>query len=371
MKHLHEALLLTVQGIGEMKLKKLRERFGDAGKVWNAEWRQLHESGCLGAKEIEALLAKRERLDFSVVEKDWTAKGIHVCSLSDMEYPDLLRKTYAPPLYLFYRGCLRSDSLCLAIVGSRHSTPYGRNVARTFGEKLSRAGVTVVSGAARGIDTSAHEGALEAGAPTSAVLGCGVDISYPAENARMLEKIIATGGCIISEYPPGTLPVAGHFPARNRIVAGMSVGVLVVEAALKSGALITADLALNENRDVYAIPGSVFSEASRGANRLIQQGARLVGSPEDLLEELGICVTAEDIPLEKSLGKMERKILQSLDAQQATSVDSLVMQLRLEASKLQVILLQLEMAGYVVKDPSMGYRRSPRSEINVQKSGDS
>jgi len=261
--------------------------------------------------------------------------------------------------------------LFLAIVGSRRSTPYGRNVARTFGEKLSRAGVTVVSGAARGIDTSAHEGALDAGAPTYAVMGCGVDISYPAENARMLEKIIATGGCIISEYPPGTLPVAGHFPARNRIVAGMSVGVLVVEAALKSGALITADLALNENRDVYAIPGSVFSEASRGANRLIQQGARLVGSPEDLLEELGICVTAEDISLGKALGKTERKIFQALSGEQATPVDSLVMQLGLEASKLQVILLQMEMAGYIVRDPSMGYRRSPRSEINVQKPGDS
>ena len=359
MKHLYEAMLLTVPGIGEMRLKKLQEQFGDAETAWKAQRQDLFEADCLGNKEIDALLELREHLDCTETEKAWITKGIRICSIADQEYPELLRKVYAPPPYLFYRGCLQGDAFCLAVVGSRRSTPYGRNVARSFSEKLSKGGVTIVSGAAKGIDTAAHEGALDAGALTTAVLGCGVDVVYPAENARLLEKIAAQG-CIISEYPPGTQPTPGRFPARNRIVAGMSTGVLVVEAALKSGALITADLALGENRDVYAIPGSVFSEASRGTNRLIQQGAMLINSPDELLEEMGFAVPVQDQPANIILSAKECHILQVLDQEKALPVDSMVMQLGMEASQLLVILLQLEMAGYVVKDPSMGFRRSAK-----------
>ena len=359
MKHLYEALLLSVQGIGNMRLKKLQERFGDASNVWKAGRQELQESGCLGTQEIDGLLEAQERTDAASVQKNWTEKGIRICTQSDPEYPDRLRNIYDPPFLLFYRGCLQGNALYLAVVGSRHSTSYGRTVAREFSEKLARGGVTIVSGAARGIDTAAHEGALAAGAPTVAVLGCGVDRVYPAENAQLLEKIAAQG-CVVSEYLPGTPPNAGRFPERNRIVSGMSVGVLVVEAALKSGALITADLALNENRDVYAIPGSVFSEASRGTNRLIQQGARLVSNPDELFEEWGMVVPATGQKAENALSAIEKKVWQAVESGQSVSIDGLVMQTGLEVSKLQVILLQMELAGYLVKDPVGGYRRSTK-----------
>jgi DNA processing protein len=285
MEHLPEALLMMVPGIGSLKQRKLVEHFGDAYAAWTAKGTELAQSRILNEKEISGLLSLRESLDPSQLEKKWSRQGIGICGIDDPDYPALLRKIFDPPSLLFYRGHMIGDSLNLAVVGSRRSTPYGRNVARSFSEKFACCGVSIVSGAARGIDTASHEGALAAGAGTMAILGCGVDIAYPPENASLLERI-AGNGCLISEYPPGTPPLPGQFPARNRIIAGMSVGVLVVEAAEKSGALITADFALNENREVYAIPGSVFSNASRGVHRLIQQGARLIGSAEDLLEDL-------------------------------------------------------------------------------------
>ncbi len=256
---------------------------------------------------------------------------------------------------------MQADSVCLAVVGSRRSTPYGRNVARSFSESLSRAGVTIVSGAARGIDAAAHEGALAAGAVTIAVLGSGVDMPYPAENRRLIDQIAETG-CVISEYPPGTPPAAGRFPARNRIVAGMSVGVLVVEAAEKSGALITADLAMEENRDVYAVPGSIFSEASRGTHRLIQQGARLISCVDDILEDMGLTrnVTT-DLALPK-LTDPELKILSCLSYEQPKSVEELLADTDLAPAGLQVLLLQMEMAGHVEKDITMRYTRRAARE---------
>jgi len=358
MKHIYEAMLLLTPGIGRVKLKRLIEHFGNAQAVWSSKRQELAESGILGIKEIDVVESLRDKINAADIAKRWTQIGVQVCSLQDENYPALLRNIFDPPFLLFYRGCLHENSLCVAVVGSRRSTPYGRNVARSFSETMARTGVTIVSGAARGIDTEAHEGALAAGAATVAVLGCGVDIAYPAENSRLLEQI-AVNGCVLSEYPPGTPPSSGHFPARNRIVAGMSVGVLVVEAREKSGALITADFALNENRDVYAIPGSVFSNASRGTHRLIQQGARLVSSAEDLLGELGLHNADSKNGTQLGLSVAEKKVLRELSHSEETSVDTLVMRLNMEASKIVVFLLQLEMAGYVVKD-SVGYIRAAK-----------
>lgn len=354
MKHLYEALLLSVHGIGGLRLKKILERFGDAENFWRASRQELQESRTLGIKELGAFLDLREKTDVGKFEKTWAALGIGICSQEDAEYPVLLNRIFDPPHLLFYRGCLSRDAFYFAVVGSRHSTSYGRAVARQFSEKLAKNGVTIVSGAARGIDTSAHEGALASGASTIAVLGCGVDRAYPAENVHLLEKI-TENGCVISEYLPGTPPNPGRFPERNRIVAGMSVGVMVVEAALKSGALITADLALNENREVYAIPGSVFSEASQGTNRLIQQGARLVGSPDELLEEWGMMSRVDALRTIQPLGAQEKKIWQAIEPGQFASLDQLMMQTGMIISELQVILLQMELAGYLTKDPIRGY----------------
>lgn len=359
MKHLDEALLMSVQGIGGRKLTKLLDYFGDAGEAWAARRQDLQTSGCLGMQEIDALLEFRERTDLSVVAKNWAEKGIRICTQADPEYPELLRKIFDPPYLLFYRGDVLPDALYFAIVGSRRSTSYGRTVAREFSEKLAKGGMTIVSGAARGIDTAAHEGALAAGCPTVAVLGCGVDISYPPENGHLLNDIAATG-CVISEYLPGTPPNPGRFPERNRIVAGMSVGVMVVEAAEKSGALITADLALNENRDVYAVPGSVYSDASRGTNRLIQQGARLLAAPEELLEEWGLALSLTAPETAHFFGGLEKKVWLAMEPGEYISVDRLVALTGLEVARLQVVLLQMELAGYLVKDSVRGYARSTK-----------
>jgi len=356
MESIHRALLLTVPGIGSAKLRKLIEYFGDAQTVWASSLPALTSSKLLASKEIAGIVTLRNRTDGAEALNKWSRQGIYCCSMEDDAYPPLLRHIFDPPPVLFFRGQIQPGSLYFAVVGSRHSTPYGRNVARSFGEKLSRSGVTVVSGAASGIDTSAHEGALRAGAPTVAVLGCGVDIAYPRDNAALISQIAAKG-CVMSEYPPGTPPLPGQFPARNRIVAGMSVGVLVVEAASKSGALLTADFAVNENRDVYAVPGSIFSESSQGTHRLIQQGARLVSSAEDLLSELGLPVFLPGRKMMANLEPEEKQVLRELSFSEPITVDALVLRLEIDASQIMVILLRLELAGYVLKDSCMGYSR--------------
>ena len=359
MQHLYDALLLSVTGIGKARLEKLKTVFGDAKTAWYAETDQVTQSGILNGKELDSFLRQRQMQNPDDTIAAWQDKGIKICSISDADYPKLLRQCFDPPPYLFYRGRMQSEAICLAVVGSRHSTPYGRNVARFFSEGLSRRGVTIVSGAARGIDAAAHEGALSAGAPTVAVLGCGVDVCYPRENTRLINQIIETG-CVISEYPPGTPPAAGRFPARNRIVAGMSVGVLVVEAAEKSGALITADLALEENRDVYAIPGSIFSEASRGTHRLIQQGARLIGLIDELAEELGVQgPQANKLPSGGQTAE-EQRILAALSHEQPKSLEQILGTLDMTVAVVQVLLLQLEMTGQVEKDQSMRYIKVAR-----------
>ncbi len=354
MKHLYDALILTTAGIGKVRLERLKQIFGDAKAVWQADSADLKQAGVLNAKEVASLLQQRMQHDPEAVLASWRAKGIGICSQSDAEYPQLLRRCYDQPPFLFYRGHMQSDAVCLAIVGSRHATPYGRNVARSFSERLSRCGVTIVSGAARGIDAAAHEGALAGGGATIAILGSGVDVAYPPENARLIEQIAQTG-CVMSEYPPGTPPAAGRFPARNRIVAGMSVAVLVVEAAEKSGALITADLAMEENRDVYAIPGSVFSAASRGAHRLIQQGARLISSVDDILDELGLSRSNVNRTMSTENSAAEKSVLAALSREQSKTVEEIIQALDVEAAALQVILLQLELSGQVEKDRSMRY----------------
>ena len=359
MEHLYDALILTTSGIGKGRLERLKQVFGDARTVWQADSTELRGAGILSARELENLLQQRLQQDPETVIASWQAKQIGICSQDEADYPPLLRRCYNPPPFLFYRGRLPKDAACLAVVGSRRATPYGRNVARSFSESLSRYGVTIVSGAARGIDAAAHEGALLGGSPTIAVLGSGVDVAYPPENRRLIEQIAQTG-CVMSEYPPGTPPTAGRFPARNRIVAGMSLAVLVVEAAEKSGALITADLALEENRDVYAIPGSVFSEASKGTHRLIQQGARLIASVEDILQELGLNGSEARQSAPVKLTAAERLVLAALSSDAAKPLEALIQELDLPAADLQVLLLQLELSGQVEKDRSMRYIKVAR-----------
>ena len=284
--------------------------------------------------------------------------------MEDETYPALLREIFQPPLVLFYRGTLAPKASRLAMVGARRASTYGKHVAEEIASDLARDGVTVVSGAARGIDTASHRGALRTGR-TVAVLGCGLDIVYPPENGRLLADI-AEQGAVISEYPPGTRPLAAFFPARNRIISGLSRGTIVVEAAEKSGSLITAELALSEGRDVFAIPGSIYSETSRGCHRLIQQGAKLVVDAADVLAEYEIGQadpTAEKKRRVAVLGDLspeERAVYDVLAFDAGLTVDEIIYRLhgRSEVSNVAFLLLQMELAGWVEADENRAYSRA-------------
>ncbi len=279
--------------------------------------------------------------------------GAKVIGFADEAYPDLLRQTADPPpvVYVYGREELLNSS-CLAIVGSRAATAYGRRIAFSLAERLTAASVTVVSGLAMGIDAQAHGGALSAGGNTVAVLGCGLDIVYPAQNRAMFQRI-RDQGVLVSEYPFGTRPEGFRFPARNRIIAGMSLGVVVVEAAKKSGSLITAQLALDGGREVFAVPGQVDSFKSAGTHWLLKQGAKLVQTVDDILEEIqpgGCFPTTEDKPLNaadsSSLQTDAAVVFGCLDAYPC-SRDELIVRSGLSASKVNEMLLLLELDGLV------------------------
>jgi len=273
---------------GGRRLLDAVARFGSARRAWDApeEAFDFWTPGPRG--NLRDLLRHRRAIDPVREAERLAALDAKMVTWEDEDYPACLREIYDPPAVFFYRGTLRVDDRpCVAVVGSRRCTHYGRMVAGELGAGLARAGLPVVSGMARGIDTAAHRGALDAGGYTVAVLGSGLDVCYPRENSKLMEEIVSSGA-VISEFPPGSPPEPWHFPVRNRVIAGLSRGVVVVEAAARSGALITAELALEQGRDVMAVPGNVTSSASRGTNRLIKQGARLVEDVEDVLDELGV-----------------------------------------------------------------------------------
>lgn len=264
-------------------------------------------------------------------------------ALGSPGYPELLAAIYDPPPRLYLRGegvgALRGP--CVAVVGARACSTYGRQVARLLGRELAAAGAVVVSGLARGVDAEAHRGALEVAGSTVAVLGCGIDRDYPTSHSDLARQIAETG-LIVSEYPPGIAPAPWQFPARNRIIAGLSRAVVVVEARERSGALITADFALEEGRDVFAVPGPITSALSAGTNELLRLGAIPLLSPQDVLEALGLLV---DRPT-PALSAAQELILQALDAD-ALDVDALVRRTGLAASEISAVLFELELAGHV------------------------
>ena len=221
-----------------------------------------------------------------ILNEDYLNKSIvEGLSYQDADYPQSLLQIADPPLVLYVKGVLPPAGYALAVVGSRECTEYGKKAAKLFTKDLAARNIPIISGGARGIDTEAHEACLSVGGKTVAVLGCGVDIAYPEENAGLFERIIRSGGAVISEYAPGMRPLAKNFPARNRIIVGLSQGVLVAEAKLKSGALITANIAADEGRDVYCVPGNIFDATSKGCHELIRTGAKLVDTPQDILED--------------------------------------------------------------------------------------
>jgi DNA processing protein len=276
-----------VPGVGPRVRKALVERFGSAADVLAAAISDLRSVPGVGTKLCRAIAAARREIDVAAELELCRQNGVGLLVASQPEYPQQLRTIYDPPGVLFVRGqVLPVDGLAVAIVGTRHATPYGLAQAERLAGGLARAGYTIVSGLARGIDAAAHRGALKAGGRTLAVLGRGVLNIYPPEHVQLADEVIAHGA-VLSENPPRSEPFAGAFPQRNRIVTGLSQGVIVVEAADRSGALISARHAMEQSRDVFAVPGRVDSRMSKGCHRLIRDGAKLVETVDDVLEELG------------------------------------------------------------------------------------
>jgi len=357
------AALQMTEKLGTAKISGLIHYFGSAHEAWQADRRALFFSGCLKDDEVDSLLALRRRIDPLAVYQAWTQQGIRLIAFGEDDYPPLLRQIYDPPSLLYVRGELVEYGLAIAVVGARKATPYGKQAANWLAGDLAAKGCNVISGAARGIDTAAHKGALAAGGTTTAVLGCGVDIAYPPENRELL-RTIAERGAVLSEYPPGTPPLPFRFPARNRIINGLANGVVVVEAAERSGAMITVDYALAEGRDVFCIPGSIFSANSVGVNRLIQQGATLVMGGNDIMREYGeseSAAAATETPMPALQGE-DKQLWQALDREQPRSLDELSELTGLAVTEIFPALLRLELTGQVVRCDGQRFLRALSKE---------
>ena len=352
MERYYRAAFSMIPGLGSVRMGKIVEHFGSATIAWNND---LKEVPSLSTQMVQKIsFAKREICPESLAA-ELEKKLIRVLMVEEDEYPKLLKEIYAPPMIIYIKGTLNQISKSIAIVGARKCSTYGKRVTEKISEELAEAGVTVVSGGARGIDTFAHQGALKKG-NTVAVLGSGLDVIYPPENRDLFSKIVEKGA-LISEYPPGTPPLAGNFPARNRLISGFCDGVLVVEAAEKSGSLITANLALEQNRDIFAVPGNIFSETSCGANRLIQQGAKLVLSGRDVLEEIKIFQPQFEKNSRELFTEIEKKVLSILKEDEPMLLEVIGQASELEWSEVSLLIFELEMKGYVKNEGLQGYIR--------------
>lgn len=361
MEQFYLAALQMVPGIGSSRMKVLIDYFGSARQTWLADQGDLFLSKCIDATICNNLLSCRDKIDIHKLADTLFKKGISLCTLTADNYPSLLQNSFNPPYVLYYRGTLPATDKLIAIVGARKATAYGKNAASMLAAALAAAGVGIVSGAARGIDTAAHQGALEQQGYTIAVLGSGVDVAYPPENKNLLASIAETGA-VVSEYAPGTMAHPGHFPARNRIINALARGVVVVEAAEKSGALITADFALEEGRDVFAVPGSIFANTSKGANKLLKLGAKPVDCATDILEEYG-WENFSVKPTTLALSAEEQAIYGLLNYDEPMSIEEIVTKLKVLPATAAYILLQLSLRGLTVEHSAQRYTRAAREGI--------
>lgn len=337
----------------------LIERFGGPEAIFQASQSELSAIERVTDKALAKLLGPVP----AAVERDLRTiadKGMTVIPLTSPSYPACLKEIYDPPIVLYVNGCLlESDKHSVAIVGSRRATVYGRSIAERIAGDLATRGLTVVSGGARGIDTAAHKGALAAGGRTIAFLGCGIDVSYPAENKKLYEAI-SESGAVVSEFPLGSNPEPWRFPPRNRLISGMSIGVLVCQSPEASGALITAGYAAEQGKDTYAVPGNVDDERNRGCHRLIQDGAKLVQDASDILRELGLDGDSEEphqmgLPIE-SLNEQERDVA-SLLSLEPMHLDEIIEKTGMAPPMASGTLTILEMKNVVRRVPGNAYVR--------------
>jgi DNA processing protein len=372
------ALMLT-PGMGPTRIWKAMGRLGAAERLFEASLTELEGLG-MPAAAAQYVFEGKARTAAEDEMKRVTEAGGSVLTPEDAEYPERLREIYDPPAVLWIRG----DQTLLArpgiaVVGTRQPSPYGAGMAEMLSRDLANRRLVILSGMARGVDTAAHKGALDAGGKTVAVWGTGIDVIYPKENKKLAEQIVATGGAIVSEYPLGTFPAPQNFPIRNRILSGMSVGVLVIEAAEYSGTRITARCAMEQNRDVYAVPGNVTNKNAWGPNTLIKQGAKLTATWEDVWEDLPSQIRLEledelsagggvessaagtaSLFNDKPLPEHERIVFEQLRHDESTQLDELIERLEAELGSAEIFtaLFELELAGRVRQLPGKNYVRA-------------
>ncbi len=357
-----------IPGIGRVRFAQLENHFGSLEDAWQATSSELKKAG-LDRNAVQAITTWAPKISLDDEMEKLTRYGVKVFTCNDEVYPSRLKEIYDYPPLLYVRGeLLPQDEWCLAVVGTRRATVYGRQVTEEIVADLAQSQITTVSGLAKGIDSVAHQAALDAGGRSIAVFACGLDIVYPSENANLARRIMSQGA-LISEYPLGTKPRAENFPRRNRIMSGLSMGVLVVEADVTSGAMITAQFALEQNREVFAIPGSILSLASRGTNRLIQEGAKLVRDYTDILEELNLMTIARQIEMKEILpaSDTESLLLKQLSAE-PTHIDEVCRSSGLPVATVSSTLTMMELKGLVKQMGPMSYilAREVREEYRVR-----
>ncbi len=347
-----------VRGIGPARLRALLDAFGSVESAWHADEAALREIG-LDRRSLTNLLDARSALDLAAELAKVEQMGADVLTWDDPRYPARLMAINDPPPVLYVRGEIcPQDDWAVAIVGTRHASAYGREAAHVLAGDLARAGVTIVSGLARGIDGQAHRAALDAGGRTLAVLGSGVDVIYPWDHAKLAQDLIAHGA-LISEYPLGTQPEANNFPPRNRIISGLSRGVIVVEAGEQSGALITTDFAADQGRDVFAVPGSIFQRGCLGTNKLIRDGATPVLSAADVLEALNLTSVSQQVEAQMLFptDATEAALLEQL-ADDTVHVDEVSRATGLPIASVTSTLALMELKGLVRHCGGMSYMRA-------------
>jgi DNA processing protein len=344
-----------IAGIGRVRISQLREYFGSLQEAWKAPQGKLKKAG-LDSRSIDSLVTLRPSISIEAEMEKLERYKVKALTFEDPSYPSRLKEIYDYPPVLYVRGNLPADDEpCLAIVGTRRPTIYGKQVTEDIVTDLARSKITIISGLARGIDSVAHRAALDAGGKTIAVFGSGLDIVYPGENARLAQAIMEQGA-LISEYPLGVKPRPENFPLRNRIMSGLSLGVLVVEAGEKSGAIITAHQAVEQNREVFAIPGSILSPASQGTNRLIQEGAKLIRDYTDILQELNLTIVIQQAEIKEfsPLDEYESAILKQLTSE-PSHIDEICRRSGLTMPEASSTLAMLELKGIARQVGNMNY----------------
>lgn len=378
----YELWYAGLRGMTNRQKIKTAQLFPEKEELYYIEETQLRQrlGQCFGEKETDSIVhaVRRGReeagwtdtlgdMEMSGQFRRYREEGIRLVTYWEADYPERLRTLAQPPYALYVKGALPSaDTPAAAIVGARSCSHYGRTFAGEIGELLAEAGVEIISGMARGIDAAAQRGALDGGGASFAVLGCGVDVCYPADNRGLYGDLLRHGG-VLSEYAPGTPPLASNFPARNRIISGLADVVLVMEARERSGSLITADMALEQGKDVYALPGNVDSALSRGCNRLIKQGAGIILSPEELLEDLCICVQSiKNSSENKIMLETNRNIVYSCLDLKPRSISEILEGTRLSVPELMKELLALELAGMALEISKGYYVKTNRKAKNSE-----